>query len=61
MKLDELRKKTKEELNEELSKSQKSLRDVVADVLQKKEKNVKKAKQIRKEIARIKTLLKELN
>jgi ribosomal protein L29 len=55
----ELRKKSEEELKEELKKAQSEMGKVVKDVLQKKEKNVKKTGQLRKDIAKLKTLLSE--
>ncbi|MFZ2664461.1 MAG: 50S ribosomal protein L29 [Patescibacteria group bacterium] len=59
IKLEEFRKKTKEELKKEITSLEKEVQKVVSDILQKKEKNVKKASQIRRDIARIKTLLSE--
>lgn len=59
IKVEEFRKKTKEELKKEMANLEKEIQKVVSDILQKKEKNVKKASHIRKDIARIKTLLNE--
>lgn len=59
IKLEEFRKKTIEELKKEIINLEKEIQKVVSDILQKKEKNVKKASQIRKDIARVKTLLAE--
>jgi ribosomal protein L29 len=59
IKLEEFRNKTKEELKKEITTLEKEIQKVVSDILQKKEKNVKKASRIRKDIARIKTLLNE--
>ncbi len=59
IKLEEFRKKTIEELKKEMTALEKEIQKVVSDILQKKEKNVKKASQIRKDIARVKTLLNE--
>jgi len=55
----DLRKKNIEDLKEELTKLEKDLQKAVSDILQKKEKNVKKASFLRKDIARIKTVLNE--
>ena len=55
----DLRKKNIEDLKEELTKLEKELQKAVSDILQKKEKNVKKAFFLRKDIARIKTVLNE--
>ncbi len=59
MTIQELRTKTKDELKDTLNKKLKELGDVSLNVLQGKEKNVKKTYFVRKEIARIKTLLNE--
>lgn len=59
IKLEEFRNKTIEELKQEIINLEKEIQKVVSDILQKKEKNVKKSSQIRKDIARIKTLLTE--
>jgi len=59
LKVSELRKKNTEELKEELIKVQDDLRKIVPDILQRKEKNVRKVGFIRKDIARIKTLMSE--
>ncbi len=55
----EFRKKTKEELKKELENLSVEFRKVISDILQKKEKNVRKAGLLKKDIARIKTLLNE--
>ncbi len=55
----EYRKKSIKDLKEELSKVRKDLQKVVSDILQKKEKNIKKANNLRKDIARINTLINE--
>lgn len=55
----EYRKKTVEDLRKELSKSKKDLQKVVSEILQKKEKNIKKTSHMRKDVARINTLLNE--
>lgn len=57
MNLSEFKKKDIKELKEELSKVEKDMQKNVTDILQKKEKNVRKAGSLRKDIARIKTLL----
>ncbi|NMB91437.1 50S ribosomal protein L29 [candidate division WWE3 bacterium] len=59
IKLEEFRKKTKEELKKELLNLEKEVQKVVSNVLQKKEKNVKKVSYLRKDVARVKTLLNE--
>lgn len=55
----EYRKKSIEELQKELSEARKNLQKTVSDILQKKEKNVRKASSLKKDVARIKTLLNE--
>jgi len=55
----ELRKKNIDDLKKELEKIKKDKQKVVADALQKKEKNVKKASLMKKDIARIQTVLNE--
>jgi len=55
----ELRKKGLEDLKKELSKSKKDLQKTISDVLQKKEKNIKKTSQFRKDVARIQTIINE--
>jgi len=55
----DLKNKNIKDLKEELTKLEKDLQKVVSDILQKKEKNVKKASFLRKDIARIKTVLNE--
>ena len=55
----EYRKKSIEELQKELSEARKNLQKTVSDILQKKEKNVRKVSFLKKDIARIKTLLNE--
>ena len=59
IKLEEFRKKTKEELKKELLNLEKEVQKVVSNVMQKKEKNVKKVSYLRKDVARVKTLLNE--
>ncbi len=59
MKMTELRQKTELELKELLLKTKKELLDTSSNILQRKEKNVKKPRAIRKQIAQIKTLLAE--
>ena len=55
----EYRKKSQEDLKKELAKFKKDLQKTVSDILQKKEKNIKKAVLFRKDIARINTLINE--
>lgn len=55
----EYRKKSKEDLKKELVKLKKDLQKTVSDILQKKEKNIKKAVLGRKDIARVNTLINE--
>ena len=55
----DLRKKTIEDLQKELVKVQKDLQNTVSDVLQGKEKNVRKVGLLKKDVARVKTLINE--
>ena len=55
----ELRKKSEIELREALIKLEKDYRDQVGNILQRKEKNVKKARLVKKDIARVKTIMTE--
>ncbi len=55
----EYRKKDKEDLKKELVRLKKDLQKTVSDILQKKEKNIKKAVLGRKDIARVNTLINE--
>lgn len=55
----EYRKKSLEELENELEKVKKDHQKMVSDILVKKEKNIKKASVLKKDIARIKTLINE--
>ncbi len=59
MKIQELRSKTKEELHIVLSELEASLRKIRSDISEGKEKNVKKAKFMKKDIARMLTILTE--
>jgi len=59
MDIGELRKKSNEEIEELLNKTAKELESTSKDILQRKEKNVKKPGRLKKDIARIKTVLKE--
>jgi ribosomal protein L29 len=59
MTVTELRKKTKTELLAALRKAQSDYEALAKDLLQKKEKNVKKLGAARKDLARVKTLLAE--
>lgn len=56
----ELRQKSKEELVDLIRKTGEDMEKAVTNTLQGKEKNVKKAGFMRKDVARIKTVLKEL-
>ena len=58
-KLIDLRKKKREELISMLGTKKADLMKVSLEILQKKEKNVKKPRYLRVEIAQIKTILKE--
>ena len=58
-KLTDLRKKKREELISMLGTKKADLMKVSLEILQKKEKNVKKPRYLRVEIAQIKTILKE--
>lgn len=57
--IDELRKKNTDDLKKELEKLKGDMHKTVSDILQKKEKNVKKANSMKKDIARIQTVLNE--
>jgi ribosomal protein L29 len=59
MNLQELRQKTTKEIQDELTKKRKDLEKVMSDLMLGKEKNVKKAVFIRKDIARLKTVINE--
>lgn len=59
MKVSEIREKSEKELKELLDKTRKDLQKLVSDVLQKKEKNVTKARLFKKDIARIQTIINE--
>lgn len=59
MKVDELRKRPKEELERMLRDSRERLRALRFDLTSGKVKNVREVRRIKKEIARILTLLKE--
>ncbi len=61
MKIQELRSKTKEELHIILSELEISLRKVKSEIAEGKEKNVKKAKFMKKDIARMLTVLTEIS
>lgn len=56
----EVRSKNKEELQIYLGDLVKDLKKVRAEILEKKEKNVKKTKYLKKDIARVLTLLAEV-
>ncbi len=55
-KLAEFQKKAKAEIEKEIAKSKKELVEVEAKISMGEEKNVKKAKNIRKDIAQLKTI-----
>ena len=57
----ELSKKSRDDLEKELSEKSISLRDIRFGIAGSKSKNVKKQKNIKKDIARIKTILKIKN
>ena len=61
MKTQELRPKTKEELQIILSELEISLRKVRSEISEGKEKNVKKTKFMKKDVARILTILTEVS
>lgn len=61
MKIQELKSKTKEELQFVLNELKASLRKVRPDISEGKEKNVKKAKYIKRDIARVLTILTEVS
>jgi large subunit ribosomal protein L29 len=55
----DLREKSKEELIEHRASLQKEIEGSMEDILKGKEKNVKKIRELRKDIARVLTILKE--
>jgi len=57
----ELRKKTKEELHEQIKSLEKEIKEVIDSLIKGKEKNVKKSGNLRRDIARVKTVLQELS
>ncbi len=59
MKIKELRSKSKAELKKILSESQEKLRKLRFDIANKQLKNVREMRKVKKDIARILTLLKE--
>ena len=59
MKVSELREKSKQELNEMVVKLMADIKTSTLDVLKRKEKNVKKPRLLRKDLARIKSVLVE--
>jgi ribosomal protein L29 len=59
MKADELRQKTIDELRRNLEKQRGELEKLMLDIVQKKEKNFKKAKVMRAEIARTNSVISE--
>lgn len=61
MKIRELRRKSNKELQENLVTSRNKLRDLRFNLASGKVKNIREIKQVKKDIARILTLLKEQN
>ena len=59
MQLQEMRQKNTKDLKTELLKQTKELEKIMNDILQNKEKNVKKARFLRKDIARLNTVINE--
>lgn len=59
MDIKELRKKTGEELQKLLKSTQEQLRDLRFRVLAKQHKDVRELRQVKRDVARIKTILKE--
>lgn len=59
MKADELRQKSIDELNKTLEKQRGEMEKLMLDIVQKKEKNFRKAKVLRAEIARINSVISE--
>lgn len=59
MKMQDIRKKTIKELKDEILNQKKEMETVVMNVLKEKEKNVKKVMFLRRDIARLNTVLKE--
>lgn len=59
MKADELRQKTTDELKKTLEKQRGDMEKLMLDIVQKKEKNFKKAKVLRAEIARVNSVISE--
>ena len=61
MKADELRQKTVDELRRTLDKLKVEIEKLMLDIIQKKEKNFRKAKTLRAGIARVNTIISEKN
>jgi ribosomal protein L29 len=59
MKADELRQKTTDELKKTLEKQRGEMEKLMLDIVQKKEKNFRKAKVLRAEIARVNSVISE--
>jgi len=59
MTIKDIRTKTENELTKQLKELKKEMETFVTNILQKKEKNVKKGMFLRKDIAKIKTVLNE--
>lgn len=59
MKIDELRQKNINELKKDLENSKKSLEKLLGEIVQRKEKNIRKVRLFRADIARISTVISE--
>ena len=59
MKVTDIRNKNEQELKELIQKTRKELEELVTNIIKGKEKNVKKVRPLRKEVARIKTVISE--
>ncbi|MFC1700074.1 50S ribosomal protein L29 [Patescibacteria group bacterium] len=59
MKIEDLKKKSKSELHKALKEARGNLSKLKIEVIEKKEKNIKKIGILRKDIARIRTILNE--
>jgi ribosomal protein L29 len=59
MKVSELRTKSENELKETLNKLHKDLKNAAVEFVQRKEKNIKKPRMLRKDIAKVLTLINE--
>lgn len=59
MKIEELRKKSIEELRQQLAKDQADLADFMVDVHTKEVGDIRRGRRLRREVARIKTIIRE--